>query len=240
MSTLVIDIPSYLSKTMDWDTTDHGAYLLLLTHYRVNGPFPERVSVMARIIRGEEGDWRMCRDKVARMFVVGEDGIWTHPEMDELIAKAGRARDKATKASKAAHANGAGKPTTLNVIQAEGNDAYEVGVGQINTVVIHRTAPPPPPPEPDPMGTELDLEFSLTGQDILRCSAECPDMETEELAAMVDSFKRYHLAAGTISPDWNESWWKWWERKKPTAAIPRKPRAAPRVEVSRRAEQNDG
>lgn len=236
MSTLIIDIPSYLAKTMDWETTDHGAYLLLLTHYRVTGPFTERVTTMARIIRGEEGDWRMCRERLSRMFSIDDNGVWHHADMDELIAKAGRAKDKATKASRAAHA-AAPKPTTLAVQElAASDDTPDVMKHfQIEAPPI-RTAPPPP--EPDPMGTLIDVEFTLTGEEILRCSAECPEMETDDLASMLDSFKRYHIAAGTLSTDWDDSWRRWWERKKPQPAKPS--RAKPRIEVSRRAEQADG
>jgi uncharacterized protein YdaU (DUF1376 family) len=227
MSTVVIDVPDYLAKTMDWDTADHGAYVLLLCHYRTaGGPFDESEPAMMRITRMEVDDWRWTRDRVARMFRV-ENGRWHHAGMDELIAKAGRAKDKATKASRAAHAV-APKPTTLAVPELATTDDKPIAMG----AALQRQAEAM---IDDQVGTPVSPDFTLTGEQILRCSTDCPDMDTDELASIIDSFKRYHHAAGTFSTDWSESWWRWWERKRP--APPAKPKAKPRVEVSRRAQE---
>jgi uncharacterized protein YdaU (DUF1376 family) len=78
----------------------------------------------------------------------------------------------------------------------------------------------------------IPKDFELTGAEIIDAASE--GHTAEEVAAVVDSFRRYHDAAGTTADDWSAAWRRWWERKKP--AMP--PKAKPRVVVSTKAKQS--
>lgn len=76
--------------------------------------------------------------------------------------------------------------------------------------------------------TLIDPEFSLTAVDVIRCQND--GATAEQISAIFDGWKIYHLSAGTIDTDWQANWWRRWERDKPVPP----PKPKPRLEVSNR------
>lgn len=76
--------------------------------------------------------------------------------------------------------------------------------------------------------TLIDPEFSLKAVDVIRCQND--GATAEQISAIFDGWKIYHLSAGTIDTDWQANWWRRWERDKPVPP----PKPKPRIEVSTR------
>lgn len=223
MSTLTINIPEHLAETMDFDAIDHGAYLLLLCHYRMTErPLLDNQQELARITRLNIADWMKIRPRLIRLFTVDQDGYWHHAATDAAIEKAEKSRSHAAKASKAAKEKRDAPAPHVNPNAMQKPPSP--------TVVLPPPEIPPPADDDDEIGTPLDPNMTLELSEYKACLADLPGVSADEIAQVFDSFKRYHLAAGSFSTDWLASWWKWWERKKPA-----RPKAKPRIEVSRKA-----
>lgn len=228
--TLDIDIGQFMLDTIGFRPEVLGAYVRLLIAYRAGGPLD--INTLERISGLDEAGWEWARESIEPLFETNQgDGCWHRPDIDEQISKSNRLRGNAAKASTAAAAartGAAAKPRTVLEILSQSE-------------VDEPDAPPPFTETPrvetqqvqfgkpaDDMGSPLSPEFMLTGAEVSQCRGE--GYSSDEIGDVLDSFKRYHIAAGTLSTDWHASWGKWWERKKPE-----KPKAKPRVEVSRRA-----
>jgi uncharacterized protein YdaU (DUF1376 family) len=81
-------IGDYLRDTSRLTTVGHGAYLLLLMDYWVNGsPLPDDDDQLAAVARMPLKEWKRLRPTVQQFFSVA-DGIWRHKRVDaELLRK---------------------------------------------------------------------------------------------------------------------------------------------------------
>lgn len=241
--TLDIDIGQFMLDTIAMQPHVVGAYVRLMIAYRNTGPLD--INKLARISGLDEAEWDFYEEQLKPLFVPVE-GHWHHPGIDEQIAKHGRLRKNAAKASAAAATTRQPEQPTSGIV-AQQETAEQLRQRQLEPPP--RRAPPPEPepelhelktgpkvqtnvmhvgaPPPDEIGDLIPHSWTLTGEQINQARGE--GYSTEIIADVVDSFRRYHMAAGTLSTDWSASWWKWWERKKPS-----KPK--PRVQVSRKSE----
>ena len=240
MTTLTIDIPDFLSRTMDYTAEEIGALVLLMAHYRLNGPFADSAHTIARVCRMEaadQDDFFDAKDRLQRFFTV--DGDWHNDSLDAQRERDGRLRSRAKKASDAAHGKTAAEPNNgLPTIRSEFVSAAPKPT-TLAEADLNTTDDGPEFAEvqsADEIDNNIDIggtipeSMTLSGPDVIRCRTEAPDATNEEIAAIFDSFHRYHSAAGTIVDDWTAAWWRWWDRKKPAAT----PKAKPRIEVSRK------
>lgn len=78
------EVGEYLSKTSHLSTVEHGAYLLLLLHYWMNGGLPNDEESIFRITRMEAKQWKKSRGALKTLF----DEDWRHAELDEKRAQA--------------------------------------------------------------------------------------------------------------------------------------------------------
>lgn len=76
-------VADYLADTGHLSAAEHGAYLLLIMHYWVNGGLPAEDRKLARIARMSEREWLRSRDTIADFFGDG----WTHARIDAELAK---------------------------------------------------------------------------------------------------------------------------------------------------------
>ena len=75
-------VGDYLKATSRLTTEQHGAYLLLLMEYWVEGPPPNDDEALAQITRMDLRRWRQNRPKLERYFTV-VDGLWRNKRSDE-------------------------------------------------------------------------------------------------------------------------------------------------------------
>lgn len=95
-------IGDYLRDTTRLTTEKHGAYLLLIMDYWINGAPPDDDEILASITKMQLPAWRKTRPSLVQLFNV-VDGVWHHKRIDEELLKASENAERyATRAKKAA------------------------------------------------------------------------------------------------------------------------------------------
>lgn len=79
-------IGDYLKDTTRLTTEQHGAYLLLIMSYWVEGPPADDDEELAAITRLDAKAWKKNRDKLLRFFRI-DDGVWRHKRVDEELER---------------------------------------------------------------------------------------------------------------------------------------------------------
>lgn len=77
-------LSDYLSDTLHLSATQHGAYLLLISHYWVHGGLPNDEAMLQRIARLTHDEWTASRDTLASFFKRG----WVHSRIERELAEA--------------------------------------------------------------------------------------------------------------------------------------------------------
>lgn len=80
-------VADYLRKTTRLTTEQHGAYMLLIMDYWVNGAPPDDDTALAQIVRLPLNTWRKHRAVILAFFSV-KDGKWTHDRIEDERMKA--------------------------------------------------------------------------------------------------------------------------------------------------------
>ena len=97
-------IGDYLAGTSRLTTELHGAYLLLIMDYWMNGPPPDDDQILASITKLSFDAWSIARAKLEHFFIVAQ-GCWMHKRIDEELANASHRKQKSVeRAEKAAAA----------------------------------------------------------------------------------------------------------------------------------------
>jgi uncharacterized protein YdaU (DUF1376 family) len=104
-------VSDYIADTMHLSATQHGAYLLLISHYWIHGGLPTDEAMLQRIARMSAAEWAENRPTLAKFFKEG----WRHSrierEMEDARAKyekranAGRCGGKASGRSRRSNAS---------------------------------------------------------------------------------------------------------------------------------------
>lgn len=106
-----LDVGDYLKDTGHLTVAEHGAYLLLIMHYWINGGLPADERMIARIARMSPDQWAESRDVIAAMFREG----WKHKRIDEEVEKAEGLIAKRRAAANARHHGSTGDADALQV-----------------------------------------------------------------------------------------------------------------------------
>lgn len=97
-------IGDYLAGTSRLTTELHGAYLLLIMDYWMNGPLPDDDDLLASITKMTPDAWSIARAKLEKYFSIA-GGCWKQKRIEEELAaateKKRKAREKAKKAAAA-------------------------------------------------------------------------------------------------------------------------------------------
>lgn len=97
-------VGDYLKDTGRLTTEQHGAYLLIIMDYWVNGPPPNDDAILQQITKTDKAAWRRVKPAIIRMFQV-TDGSWHHKRVDaEISAAAEHSERRSSKAKRAAEA----------------------------------------------------------------------------------------------------------------------------------------
>lgn len=92
-------IADYLKDTVHLSAAEHGAYMLLIMRYWQDGGLPQDEKMIARFSRLSHEEWTESRDVLASLF--GPE--WSHPRIDEELAKASAIIDKRRLAAEKMH-----------------------------------------------------------------------------------------------------------------------------------------
>lgn len=245
MKTFTIDPTQFLVETMHLTPWEIGSYVLLMANQAAREK-PVQVGHMRTLCRvGPEAD-------LSDVPFVNEGEEWSHPDITAQIAERDRLDEfHKTRAAAGAAARHGGKngPAQERVRTPKAPVAVQhpqTDNGGSNPPGTATDLPADTFPADDAkiefesdsaalasLGTMLPPDFAMTGTMISEAKVKGVD-DMALLADMFDEFKKYHLNAGTLHPDWYAAWDKWFERKRP-----KKPRAAPRVQVSNAAKGAD-
>lgn len=77
----------YISKTRRLTMAQHGAYMLLLWEYYINGPIEANANSLLAICCGKTSEDEVDINYVLERFFHLEDGFWRHHRADEEIEK---------------------------------------------------------------------------------------------------------------------------------------------------------
>ena len=93
-------IGAYLRKTARLTTEQHGAYLLLIMDYWVNGPLPDDEAALAQVAKLDPRKWKAMSATI-RAFFVEQDGKLVHDRIERELETAGRIIEKRSEAGRA-------------------------------------------------------------------------------------------------------------------------------------------
>lgn len=97
-------IGKYLGDTMHLNGAQHGAYLLLIMHYWINGPLDDDDAILCAIARTERKIWdKEVGPAVRRFFKLGDDGLLHQRRCDAEREKVQAISAKRRVAAQASH-----------------------------------------------------------------------------------------------------------------------------------------
>jgi uncharacterized protein YdaU (DUF1376 family) len=97
-------IGDYLRDTARLTVAEHGAYLLLIMDYWVNGPPPDDDAKLAAIVRATPTTWRRKLRPTIELFFQKTDGFWRQKRIDFERARAHELNEQKRKAGQASAA----------------------------------------------------------------------------------------------------------------------------------------
>jgi len=129
----------YLNKTRHLTMSQHGAYLLLLWEYYINGPFPTDVQRAFNVCSAHSEEEQKSVTHVLREFFVKKHGKYRHLRADEEIERRATIRQQASKAGKVSATK---RQRPLN---GRSTDVEQPNQPKTNYSQSHNTITPPTP-----------------------------------------------------------------------------------------------
>lgn len=154
-------IGDYLKDTTRLTTEQHGAYLLLIMSYWVEGPPADDDEELAAITRLDTKAWKKNRDKLLRFFRI-DGGVWRHKRVDEELERWATKKAAYSARSSAGGRAKAAKSSASGTRQADIKHTKSAEKACLN-------------PAPQPTSTEVDAP---TGQSTL-CGRERPEARAD-------------------------------------------------------------
>lgn len=100
-----LSIGDYLADTSHLNTTQHGAYLLMLMHYWRKGPLPNNPETLANITKLSIDAWSIHQAVLMEFYIIGDDGLLhqkrADKEREEALVKKGKSTERAKSAAAA-------------------------------------------------------------------------------------------------------------------------------------------
>lgn len=202
-------IGDYFGGTSRLTTEQHGAYLLMIMDYWMNGPLPDDDAILASITRLNQDAWSMHKQCLKHFFSI-ENGVWKHKRVEEELAKAYEQKRKAEdKARRAAEARWAKKQQ-----EAENESSSNAtSNAQASPQAMHEECPSPSPSPSDNNSLshsktirEAGWEFGEKQLALLRYHRKDLVDRAFEIA---EKFRTHFEATGERFEDWDARWEKW-------------------------------
>lgn len=92
-------VGDYLRDTSRLTTEQHGAYLLLIMDYFMNGALPDDDEVLAAVVKMSERNWKKNKPAIIKYFSLNK-GFLYHERIESEILKGIEKRDRARKNGK--------------------------------------------------------------------------------------------------------------------------------------------
>lgn len=220
-------IGDYLAGTSRLTTELHGAYMLLIMDYWMNGAPPDNDQVLAAIVKMPVDAWSIARASIEHHFSI-ENGVWKHKRIDqELAAAYEKKRIAKEKAERAAAARW--EKERKKIEKAERDSSGNATSNATSTSQELLEECPSPSPSPSPSGkskkqlgdksppkkkrkTRLPDNFCFTQKlRDLACnywvSKNRPDINPDE---QFESFVNHHRAKGSTMACWESAWKTWY------------------------------
>jgi uncharacterized protein YdaU (DUF1376 family) len=144
-------IGDYLAGTSRLTTELHGAYLLLIMDYWMNGPLPDNDQVLASIAKMTPDAWSNARAMLEQFFSI-DQGCWKHGRIEqELNAAQEKKRAAKEKAEKAAAARWGNAPKKG---KGESEDAASNATSNPQEQHEECPSPSPSPSQVEPNGSK--------------------------------------------------------------------------------------
>ncbi len=125
-------IGDYLRDTMHLNTEQHGAYMLLIFAYWMNGPLLDDNDYLSSITKLCRPDWENVRPVMEGFFKV-ENNFWYHKRIDAELSKANSLSEAKMRAGKA------------GMEKRWGNRGYNTTITEPITNGLHNDRPSPSP-----------------------------------------------------------------------------------------------
>lgn len=218
-------IGDYLAGTSRLTTELHGAYLLLIMDYWMNGPLPDDDKILASITKMDFDAWSIARASLKHLFSITQ-GCWKHKRVEQELAKATEkkrsAKEKAEKASAARWGNKAKNAQKTNK-NASGN-ATSNASSTSQAMLEQCPSPSPSPSVKDKLKiinnnthagelAEFDiLRFVPSDDDMAKCDGLILDSPLDQIAA---EFRVYHRENGTstTAANWSRLFRGWVKKR---------------------------
>lgn len=155
-------VGDYLRDTSRLTTEEHGAYLLLIMDYWVNGPLPDDDARLAAVARMPLVRWKKIMATI-RGFFAPQDGQLRHKRIDQEIANSAglvERRREAGRAGGLAARGKSGRPAENGNENSKGNStAINSGSGEIANELQKNT----PSPSSSPSQKDSSLRSEAAG-----------------------------------------------------------------------------
>ena len=96
---MALYLGDYLRDTNRLNTEQHGAYLLILMDYYINGCPPDDDAILAQITKLDIVRWKKTRPALENFFVI-KNGVWWNGRAEREINKAAALRKRSQKNGK--------------------------------------------------------------------------------------------------------------------------------------------
>lgn len=210
----------YLRDTQHLDTTQHGAYMLLIGSYWCAGkPLPGDDREMARIVRRPLRWWRENRSTLRAFFEILPDGTWSHKRIETELTKWQKRSEAASENAQRRHRK-AGAKVTHNVNffasveggENKGDQELSASGGSAKSLLPESKEGKSSSTQSEsfyaPNGAANGRSYAfagevirLTGRDYQRWFNAYPDIDLRaELTALDDCYR------ATLTPDERKHW----------------------------------
>ncbi len=218
MNYVPFHLNDYAEATAHLSYVEDAAYMRLLRKYYVQeGPFPDDLRAIIRLVAARTEEEREAVETVLNEFFDFVDGQWHHTRCDEEIAKY---LDKKRKAAESVNSRWSKHRRNADVIRGEQENDTNVqnndtNVSKPDTDVIHTQEPIANSQEPITKGLEKRSRGSRLQTDSLPddwlefAKEKRPDLDPLETFA---AFRDYWVGvAGSkgVKADWPATWRNW-------------------------------
>lgn len=207
-------IGDYMAGTSRLTTEQHGAYLLLMMDYWVNGPLPADDAILANITRLSADAWSIAKASIKHLFHE-ENGCLRHKRIDAELARATENMAKASgKAKKAAEARWKNAPSNAPSIPQAMPEQCPLPSPLPSDKTITNSYELVTPQAENKKARATRLPNTWTLDDEFRSAALeiNPQLDLQALSLMAAKFRDYWISKSgkdATKLDWLATWRNW-------------------------------